>query len=154
MRLIVDQSLVAGFIPINILQQRASLPFKPGVMERKVYNNDDKTFFSVLTFAKPKCDLLHPELLRGEGCNTLSNLCLANINIHKRMFYPLINKFIYLTGPDKQNLGHKIMKCFLFALNAQRSRLNETVLFSTHNICYGYLFVSMLYTPVNNFQSG
>ena len=30
MQLIVDQSLVTGFIPINTLQQRASLPFKPG----------------------------------------------------------------------------------------------------------------------------
>ena len=44
--LIVDQSLAAGFIPINIWQQRASLPFKPScdVLERKVYNNDDITF--------------------------------------------------------------------------------------------------------------
>ena len=53
MRLIVDQSLAVGFIPINTWQQRASLPFKPGVLERKVYNNDDKIFFSVLLFAKP-----------------------------------------------------------------------------------------------------
>ena len=52
MRLIVDQFLATGFIPINTRQQRASLPFKPGVMERKVYNNDDITFFSILTFAK------------------------------------------------------------------------------------------------------
>ena len=29
MRLIVDQSLGAGFIPIYTRQQRASLPFKP-----------------------------------------------------------------------------------------------------------------------------
>ena len=56
MRLIVDKSLAMDIIPINIQQQRASLPFKPGVLERKVYNNDDKTLFSVLTFAKPKCD--------------------------------------------------------------------------------------------------
>ena len=54
--MIIDQSLAVGFIPINILQQRASLPFKPGVLERTVYNNDDKTFFYVLTFAKPECD--------------------------------------------------------------------------------------------------
>ena len=47
MRLIVDQSLATGFIPIKTQQQRVSLPFKPGVLERKVYNNDDKTFFSV-----------------------------------------------------------------------------------------------------------
>ena len=45
-----------GLIPINTRQQRASLPFKPGVLERKEYNNDDKTFFSILTFAKPECD--------------------------------------------------------------------------------------------------
>ena len=59
MPLVVDQSLATGFIPINTWQawqQRASLPFKSGVLERKVYNNDDVTFFSVLMFAKPKCD--------------------------------------------------------------------------------------------------
>ena len=33
MRLIVDQSLATGFIPINTHQQRASLPLKPGVLE-------------------------------------------------------------------------------------------------------------------------
>ena len=47
MRLIVDQSLAAGFIPINTQQQRASFPSKPGVLEMKVNNNDDITFFSV-----------------------------------------------------------------------------------------------------------
>ena len=46
MWLIVDQSLATGFVPINTRQQSASLPFKPGVLERKVYNNDDKTYFS------------------------------------------------------------------------------------------------------------
>ena len=40
------------------------------MLERKVYNNDDITFFS--------------------GCNTLSHSGLVNINIRKRMFYPLI----------------------------------------------------------------
>ena len=59
MRLIFDQSLAAGVIPINTQQQRASLPFKPSVLESKVYNNDDLTFFSLLTFAKPLCDVLH-----------------------------------------------------------------------------------------------
>ena len=56
MWLIVDQSLAAGFIPINTRQQRASLPFKPGVLERKVYNNDDVIFFLYLTFVKPSFD--------------------------------------------------------------------------------------------------
>ena len=56
MQLIVDQSLAAGFIPNNTRQQRASLPFKPGVLERKVHNNDDIKFFFVLTFAKPSSD--------------------------------------------------------------------------------------------------
>ena len=51
MRPIVDQSLAAGFIPMNTRQQRASLQFKPSVPERKVYNNEDIAFFSVLTFA-------------------------------------------------------------------------------------------------------
>ena len=36
MRLIVDQSLAADFIPINTRQQMVLLPFKPGVLERKV----------------------------------------------------------------------------------------------------------------------
>ena len=40
MRLIVDQSLGVGFIPINTPQQRASLPFKHGVLESEVYDND------------------------------------------------------------------------------------------------------------------
>ena len=54
MQLIVDQSLSAGFIPINTQQQRASLPFKHSVLEsRKVYNNDDKTFFFVFMFPSP-----------------------------------------------------------------------------------------------------
>ena len=56
MRLIVDESLVAGFIPINTQQQRHSLPFKPGVLEWKVYNTDDITFFFVLMFAKRVAD--------------------------------------------------------------------------------------------------
>ena len=70
MRLVVDQFLAAHFIPINTRQQMASLPFKPGVLERKVYNNDDITLFSVLTFAKPSCENM---LLRSEGYNTLSH---------------------------------------------------------------------------------
>ena len=62
MRLIIDQSLAVGFIPINTRQQRASLPFKPGVLVRKAYNNDDITFFSILRFAKPWCDnVLQPK---------------------------------------------------------------------------------------------
>ena len=68
-QLIIDQSLAAGFIPINTGQQRASLPFKPGVLERKVhaYNNDDKIFFSVLKFAKPsRFGLQHITLCLGK----------------------------------------------------------------------------------------
>ena len=56
MRLIVDQSLAAGFILIDTWQQRASLPFKPDVLERKVFNIEDIPLFSVLAFAKPECD--------------------------------------------------------------------------------------------------
>ena len=88
----VNQSLATGFDPINTWQQRASLPFKPGVVERKihVYNNDDKTFFSILTFAKPSCDnVLQPTLLRVSACNSLSHSGLATVNIRKRIFYPL-----------------------------------------------------------------
>ena len=34
--------------------------------------------------------MLQPSPLRGSGCNTLSHSGLANVNIGKRMFYPLI----------------------------------------------------------------
>ena len=77
--LIVDQSLTAGVIPINLQQQRALLPFKPCVLEMKVYNNDDITFFSVLTFVMRSCDnMLQP------------SLDLAKVYTWKRMFCPLI----------------------------------------------------------------
>ena len=75
MRLIVDQSLAADFIPNNAWRQRASLPFKPGGLERKVYNNDHIAFFDVLTLAKPECDNVSR---------------LANVNTRKIMFYPPI----------------------------------------------------------------
>ena len=32
------------------------IAFKPSVLERKVNNNDNLSFFSVLMFAKPDCD--------------------------------------------------------------------------------------------------
>ena len=68
MQLFVDQSLAMVFIPINTRQQRASLPFKPGVVEMKV------TFFSILTFAKPPCNnVLQPEQRSGSDCITLSH---------------------------------------------------------------------------------
>ena len=73
MWLIVDQSLVAGFIPINTPQQRASLPFKPSVLKMKLYNNDDKISISVLTFAKPLCDnVLQPSALWAATHHTLA----------------------------------------------------------------------------------
>ena len=73
-----------GFIPNNTRQHMASSPFKPAMLERKVYNNFDITFFSVSTFAKPSCDnVLQPESGGGEGCNTLSHLALANDNTRK-----------------------------------------------------------------------
>ena len=118
MRLIVDQSLATGFIPIpiNIGQQRASLPFKPGVLERKVYNNDSKTFIYVFTFAKPEFDSLLQHLpLRGSGCNTLSHLGLANVNTRKRMFYPL-NEFF-------SQCSYVVEYDNLFLLNAYESWL-------------------------------
>ena len=68
------------------------MTFKPSVLEKKVYNNDNKTFFSILKFAKPECDsVLQPELQSGVGCNTLSHSGLANFIIWKIMFYPLIH---------------------------------------------------------------
>ena len=65
------------------------------MLERKVYNNDDITFsFRILTFAKSSCDnVSQPEPRSGEGCYTLSHSGLANVNIRKRMFYPLIKTF-------------------------------------------------------------
>ena len=93
-RLIVDQCLSAGFIPINTRQQRASLQFKPGVLESKVYNNDNITFFSVLTFAEPSCDnVLQSSPLRGLGYNTLSHSrsgVRAAIHYHMRAWQMLI----------------------------------------------------------------
>ena len=70
------------------------------MLERKVYNNDDITFFlRILTFAKPECDnVLQPSPLRGSSCNTLSHSGLANVNIRKRMFYPLIALYMYKTA--------------------------------------------------------
>ena len=66
---------------------------KPDVLERKVlvYNNNNITFFSVLTFVcQALCDIvLQPSALRGSGCITLL-WSLANVNTWKRMFYPLI----------------------------------------------------------------
>ena len=79
-----------GFNPINTQQQRAAFSSKPGLLWRKVYNNDDITFFSVLTFAKLECDnVLQPSPLHGLGCKTLSHSGLANVNTRKRMFYQL-----------------------------------------------------------------
>ena len=69
------------------------------IWNRKVYNNDDITFFfRILTFAKPSFDnVLQPSPLRGSVCNTLSHSGLANVNIRKRMFYPLItNPGLYI----------------------------------------------------------
>ena len=89
MRLIVHQSLVAGFISINTRQQTASFSFKPGVLERKVYNNGDISFFSILTFAKLECDnVLQPESQSGSNCNTLSHFGLTNVNTVK----PVLSK--------------------------------------------------------------
>ena len=87
MQLIVDQSLATGFIPINTQQQRASLSFKPGVLERKVYNNDNITFFSVITFSKPSCDnvLQCSQVRAATHYHTRAGQRL----IHGRMFYPL-----------------------------------------------------------------
>ena len=88
MLLIIDQSLTAWFIPINTWQQRASLPLKPGVLERKVYSKDDIPFFSLLTFVKP---VLQPSRLHGLCRNTLSHSGSAyvNVNTRKRTFIPL-----------------------------------------------------------------
>ena len=89
-----DQSLDVGFIPINTWQQRASLPFKPGVLERKVYNNDDITFFSIFTFDKPSVNnVLQPSLLLGSEVtqdyfmlfNTLKMCCIAENYQHRIM---------------------------------------------------------------------
>ena len=66
MRLIVDQSLAAGFIPINTRQQKAALPFKPGglVLERKVNNNDGIHSFPYKRLPSPHAIMC---------CNTLSH---------------------------------------------------------------------------------
>ena len=107
MRLIVDQTLTVGFISINSRQQRASLPFKPDMLERKVYTNDDITFLFALMSTKPECDVLQPEpLLSGSGCNTLSRSGLANVNTGKRMFYPLSKHHLPMSWLQYPKVGH------------------------------------------------
>ena len=98
MRLIVDQSLAAGFIPINTWQP--SLPFKPGqgyfelcsvnacAGKKGILQWRYNIPLRLWTFVKPSCD--NVAWLRGSGCNTLSNSGLANINIRKRIFILLI----------------------------------------------------------------
>ena len=56
----------------------------------------------------------------------------------------MINKFVFKKGIglDKQFFQHKIVNFFLpiifsIFLGAQKNRLIETVLLSTHNICFG-----------------
>ena len=105
MRLIIDQSLAVGFIPINTRKQRASLPFASSVLERKVYNNDNITFFSVFVFTKPLCDnVLQLSPLPGSRCNKLSHSGLANVYTQKRMFY-LFNELsqAHYIKPESRN---------------------------------------------------
>ena len=94
MRLIIDQSLAAGFIPINTWQQRASLTFKPRVAgkEGTVYNNDDKTLFSVLTFAQPECDnVLQPECIAVWGATHYHTRAWQRLIFVKECFIVLKN---------------------------------------------------------------
>ena len=49
MRLIVDQSLATGFIPIKTWQQRASLPFKPGQGHCLQVKMDSLLFYGEMT---------------------------------------------------------------------------------------------------------
>ena len=66
---------------------RTTYAWKEGIKQWRYY-----ILFPMLTFAKPSCDnVLQPSLLRGSGSNTVSHSGLANVNIRKRMFYPLIN---------------------------------------------------------------
>ena len=97
MWLIVDQSLAMAFISINTQQQRASLPVKPGILERKVYNNDNKTLFSVFRFAKPLyvmcCGLHCFSVWAATHDHTQAWQMLIHC-VQKRMFYSL-NTHIY-----------------------------------------------------------
>ena len=70
------------------------------MLERKVYNNDDITFF-----AKPECDnVLLPEPRSGEGCNTLSHSGLAIVIIRKKCFILLlVYYFIYRMASSFEN---------------------------------------------------
>ena len=68
-------------------------------MERKVYKNDDITFFSVFMFAKPSFDnMLQSSPLCSKGCNTLSHSGLTSVNTQKRMIYPFIREVQWLSG--------------------------------------------------------
>ena len=110
MRLLIEQSLAAGFIPINTRQERTSLPFKHGVLEKKVYNNDNITFFSILTFTKPMCDhVLQPSALHGLACNTLSHLALANVITQKViviLLFHYCNEFHIIGNFPDRNAGN------------------------------------------------
>ena len=132
MRLIVDQSLATDFIPINTQQHRASLPVKPSVLERKVYNDEGKTFFAILKFAKPSWDnVLQPSPLHCSGCNTLFHEGLANINKWKRMFYPLMCKIMY--NPYRLNIDcHHILIRYLETFELKPMTFNR-IMYITNN---------------------
>ena len=75
--------------------------------------------FRILTFAKPSCDnVLQPSPLRGSGCNTLSHSGLANLNIRKRMFYPLI---IILSFLKRRYCQRETQSQILFKLELETS---------------------------------
>ena len=81
------------------------------MLERKVYNNDDITFFFVyLRVAMSWCNnVLQPSPLR----NTFTHSGSANVNTRKRMFYPLINSTIlysdFLAHLSRRLIGELIV---------------------------------------------
>ena len=86
MQLIVDQPLAAGFNPINTGSRELYC------LEGEVYNNDNKTFFPELLFAKPECDnVLQLELLRTEQIFLLPE---REISLSSDFIWPFLRPYM------------------------------------------------------------
>ena len=66
------------------------------MLERKAYNNDDKIFFSVLTFVKPPS---YDAVLQ----HTRARQTLIYGNMREIMFYPLIKHYTMLSSLQHTN---------------------------------------------------
>ena len=112
----MDQSLAAGFIPVNTLQQRASLPFKPVVLKTNVSQSLATGFIPMNTRQQraslpfnPGGDMLErkvtsPSVIMCISINRVAVLAVTHyhtwawhIYTRKRMFYSLNVPATYTT---------------------------------------------------------